>query len=138
MFYVPSFICGTLIGGSIAYVFLRKLASSGLLRKFQTMLAVRAYDDNSGVIGNAFAIAAFGVIVYLVISILTGIFNVSSTLWNVIALSSMGAFILAAIIYFAVRTLKNKSLQKQTEVSDQKDISGRSTLRETHKHNSKD
>lgn len=24
MFYVPSFICGTLIGGSIAYVFLRK------------------------------------------------------------------------------------------------------------------
>ena len=29
-FYVPSFICGTLIGGSIAFVFLKKLANTGL------------------------------------------------------------------------------------------------------------
>ena len=31
LFYVPSFICGTLIGGSIAYVFLRKFAANDLL-----------------------------------------------------------------------------------------------------------
>lgn len=38
LFYVPSFTCGTLIGGSIAFVFLGKLSKSGLLLKFQLML----------------------------------------------------------------------------------------------------
>ena len=31
LFYVPSFVCGTLIGGSIAFVFLRKLADNGMV-----------------------------------------------------------------------------------------------------------
>ncbi len=109
MFYVPSFICGTLIGGSIAYVFLKKLANTGLLRKFQIMLETRAYEDNTGVFGNAVAIAAFGVIVYLVISILTSIFGIGSTLWNIIALSSMGAFIVAGLIYYFVKTFRGRS-----------------------------
>ena len=109
MFYVPSFICGTLIGGSIAYVFLKKLAGAGLLKKFQNMLSTKAYDDNSGVLGSAAAIAAFGVIVYLVISILTSIFNVGSTLWTVIAFSSMGAFILAGVVYYVVKTIHGRS-----------------------------
>ena len=39
LFYVPSFIGGTLIGGSIAYVFLKKLAQTGMLVKLQNMLA---------------------------------------------------------------------------------------------------
>ncbi len=39
LFYVPSFVCGTLIGGAVAYVFLRHLAKSGMLAKFQTKLA---------------------------------------------------------------------------------------------------
>lgn len=38
LFYVPSFICGTLIGGSIAYVFLKKLSNAGVLAKFQNKL----------------------------------------------------------------------------------------------------
>ena len=109
VFYVPSFICGTLIGGSIAYVFLKKLAGAGLLKKFQNMLSTKAYDDNSGVLGSAAAIAAFGVIVYLVISILTSIFNVGSTLWTVIAFSSMGAFILAGVVYYVVKTIHGRS-----------------------------
>ena len=37
LFYVPSFICGTLIGGSIAYVFLRKIASNGMLARLQIL-----------------------------------------------------------------------------------------------------
>ncbi len=40
LFYVPSFTCGTLIGGSIAYVFLKKLAKNGILLKFQAILGV--------------------------------------------------------------------------------------------------
>jgi len=34
-FYVPSFICGTLIGGSIAAVLLYRLQHTGMLRKMQ-------------------------------------------------------------------------------------------------------
>ena len=108
VFYVPSFICGTLIGGSIAFVFLKKLAGAGLLKKFQTMLVSKAYEDNSGVISNAVSIAAFGVICYLVISILTSIFNISSPVWTYVAFSSMGAFIVAGLVYFIVKTVKKK------------------------------
>ena len=111
LFYVPSFICGTLIGGSIAFVFLGKLANAGLLKKFQNMLHSKAYDDNTGILGNALSIAALGVIVYLVISILTGIFNIGSALWTIIAFSSMGAFILAGLIYYIVKTLQNKTVK---------------------------
>ena len=37
-FYVPSFIMGTLIGGSIAYLLLKRLAVTGMLRKIQDSL----------------------------------------------------------------------------------------------------
>lgn len=35
LFYVPSFIGGTLIGGSIAYIFLRKLLKTNILKYFR-------------------------------------------------------------------------------------------------------
>jgi len=38
LFYVPSFICGTLIGGAVAYIFLKKLSSSGMLDKMKERL----------------------------------------------------------------------------------------------------
>ncbi len=37
-FYVPSFICGTLIGGSIAFVLLKRLEATGALKKMQDSL----------------------------------------------------------------------------------------------------
>ena len=37
-FYVPSFICGTLIGGSIAFVLLKRLEVTGALSKMQNGL----------------------------------------------------------------------------------------------------
>ena len=37
-FYVPSFICGTLIGGSIAFVLLNRLEAVGALSKIQNSL----------------------------------------------------------------------------------------------------
>ncbi|MCR5778286.1 MAG: energy coupling factor transporter S component ThiW [Lachnospiraceae bacterium] len=43
-FYVPSFICGTLIGGSIAYLVLKRMASTGVLAKIQSSLR----NDNEG------------------------------------------------------------------------------------------
>ncbi|MBQ7953765.1 MAG: energy coupling factor transporter S component ThiW [Clostridia bacterium] len=41
LFYVPSFIGGTLIGGTIAYLLLKKLASSGMLKRFQEKLGTK-------------------------------------------------------------------------------------------------
>lgn len=43
LFYVPSFICGTLIGGSIAYVFLKRLSVAGVLADFQEKLGTKGY-----------------------------------------------------------------------------------------------
>ena len=37
-FYVPSFICGTLIGGSIAYILLKQLSAMGFLAKIRSAL----------------------------------------------------------------------------------------------------
>lgn len=99
LFYVPSFICGTLIGGSIAFVFLKKLSNNGVLADFQNRLTSRSYTDNSGYVSNGVSIAAFGVICYLVIEILTGIFKLNSPVWSYISYSLLGIFIVAAIVY---------------------------------------
>ncbi len=40
LFYIPTFVGGTLIGGGIAYIFLKKLASTGMLFRIQEKLAV--------------------------------------------------------------------------------------------------
>lgn len=47
LFYVPSFICGTLIGGSIAYILLKKLANTGTLHKMQKSLGAKSYGDKT-------------------------------------------------------------------------------------------
>ncbi|MBE6782504.1 MAG: energy coupling factor transporter S component ThiW [Ruminococcaceae bacterium] len=47
LFYVPSFIGGTLIGGSIAFVLLISMNKSNLLSKFQKMLGVKSYESKS-------------------------------------------------------------------------------------------
>ncbi|SEI53189.1 energy coupling factor transporter S component ThiW [Lachnospiraceae bacterium A10] len=38
LFYIPSFICGTLIGGSIAFIFLYQLQRTGVLSDIQRRL----------------------------------------------------------------------------------------------------
>lgn len=43
MYYVPSFLCGTLIGGSIAFVLLTVLSRNGTLREFQSKLGAPVY-----------------------------------------------------------------------------------------------
>ena len=44
LFYVPLFICGTLIGGTIAYFFLTSLRKTGMLANFQKRLGAEIYD----------------------------------------------------------------------------------------------
>lgn len=106
LFYVPSFICGTLIGGSIAYLLLRKLSNAGLLSRFQQKLGSSVYNDVSGVFGNAAAIAALGAVLWLVTEILTGIFEMTSPVWSYISYSLLSLFLLAAIFYYIIRKKK--------------------------------
>ena len=103
LFYVPSFICGTLIGGSIAYVFLRKFAANGLLAKIQTMLASKSYQDKSSVMSNALTIAALGAILFVVIEIISDMFTLTNPVWGILPYVSLAVCAAAAAIYYIVK-----------------------------------
>lgn len=110
LFYVPTFICGTLIGGSIAFVFLRKLSNTGLLSKFQQTLNSQSYDDKSGVLGNAVTIGTLGVIAFIVIKVLTGFFELTDAVWNYLSFGIVGAFIVAGVVYYFAQKLKSRRI----------------------------
>ncbi|MBP3379620.1 MAG: energy coupling factor transporter S component ThiW [Ruminococcus sp.] len=102
-FYVPSFIAGTLIGGSIAFAFLRKIAQNGQLERFQSQLGSEVYAGKSTLIGNGIAIASVGVIGYVVINIVCGMFRLESVIITYISRGILLAFILIALIYVGVK-----------------------------------
>lgn len=106
LFYVPSFICGTLIGGSIAYVFLRKFAGNGMLAKIQALLGSRSYTDHTSLISNTLTIVALGGILFVVIELATGIFHLTAPLWDRLSYISLGACGGAAILYYIVKKVK--------------------------------
>lgn len=108
MFYVPSFICGTLIGGSIAYVFLRKIASNGMLTKLQLKLNSTSYTDKSTVLSDSLTIAAFGAILFVVIKIASNIFKLTGSIWNILAYAAPGVCVAASIIYYVIKKVKTK------------------------------
>jgi len=82
IFYIPSFVCGTLIGGSIAYVFLRKLSDNGVLFQIQNMLISRSYQDKSTLFSNNATIAAFGAVMFLIFDGTYDISNLSLLLFD--------------------------------------------------------
>lgn len=106
LFYIPSFVCGTLIGGSVAFVFLKKLSASGMLTTLQSTLNSRAYSDKSSVISNGITIASLGMICFILIRVLTDIFKVSSAVWDYISWGLLGGFILAAAAYIIINKVK--------------------------------
>lgn len=106
LFYVPSFICGTLIGGSIAYVFLRKFAANGMLAKIQTMLGSKGYTDQSTLLSNTLTIAALGGILFVVFELATGIFNLTASIWDKMSYLSLVVCGGAAVIYYITKKVK--------------------------------
>ncbi len=108
LFYVPSFICGTLIGGSIALVFLKKMVANGMLKKIQANISDRIYEDKTSLISNTSSIAAIGVVLYVVIEIPTGIFNFSSPVWHIVSKGCILTFVVIAIIYFMINKAKKE------------------------------
>lgn len=108
LFYVPSFICGTLIGGSIAYVFLRKFAANGMLAKIQTTLGSQGYTDHTTLFSNTLTIAALGGILFVVFELAVGIFNLTGAIWNKMSYISLFACGGAAVIYYITKKVKRK------------------------------
>lgn len=106
LFYVPSFICGTLIGGSIAYVFLRKFAANGMLARIQTMLGSESYLDQTSILSNTMTIAAFGAILFVVIEIGADVFRLTGALWDKLSYISLAVCAAAAILYFITKKVK--------------------------------
>ncbi len=106
IFYIPSFVCGTLIGGSIAYVFLRKLADNGMLSQMQNMLASRSYQDKSTLLSNTATIAAFGAILFVIIEVTSDMFKLTPPVFDVLSIASLVACAVIAVIYYIWGRLK--------------------------------
>lgn len=108
LFYVPSFICGTLIGGSIAYVFLRKLIANGALGRIQNALGSPCYQDRATILSDTLTIAGMGAILFVVAGLVPTIFNFSAPIWKTLPYILLGACVAAAVVYYIVKTVIKK------------------------------
>lgn len=99
LFYVPSFLCATLIGGNIAYVFLQKLANNGMLTRIQSMLGGYSYTNQQSVLSNAITIAASGAVFFVMFEILITIVPIKAVVWSYLPYISLGICLGAAILY---------------------------------------
>ena len=70
VYYVPSFIAGTLIGGSVAFLLLKKLAKNGMLLKMQQELGAKVFARPVTVAGDSMGIVFLGIIAYLAVLVL--------------------------------------------------------------------
>lgn len=91
MFYVPSFICGTLIGGSVAFIFLKYLNKAKMLVKMQQMLGSQVQEKPSDLRMDAAGIGFLGIIVYL------AVFVVAKNIFKLTGVMAK-AFTIAALI----------------------------------------
>ncbi len=103
-FYVPSFIAGTLIGGSIAFIFLKQLSNAKLLSKFQTALGSNIYETTDKVMNDALGIAFCGFIGYLLVVVIVNNFvQTPSPFVNSIKYIVFIVFIVIALVYWCIK-----------------------------------
>lgn len=101
LYYVPSFLCGTFIGGSIAFLLLKKLARSGVLAQLQGKLGARVFDTPVSVAGEALAIAAVGMIAWLAVKVaVNSFFHLSGPVAEVLPWGVLCLFLAGSIVYF--------------------------------------
>lgn len=100
LFYIPSFLCGTLIGGSIAYVFLRKLTSNGMLAKIQKSLGSPCYADKATTLSDALSLAGLGAILFVCLELIRTLFQLSGTLWQLLPRAALGGCVVAAVVFY--------------------------------------
>lgn len=101
MFYVPGFICATLIGGSIAFLFLRYLQKAKLLVKFQESLGSKVVEQRENPAAESLGIAAIGIMVCLMVYVLLrNFFHVEGALSIGIPAAAFLFVEAMAILYF--------------------------------------
>jgi len=94
-FYVPSFVLGTLIGGTIAYGFLKKLSKSGILQSIQKRLSSHVYKDSESVLENSLMIASVGMFIYVAVEAINTYMKPG---WIYLSYLSKGAIVLFLIV----------------------------------------
>lgn len=110
LFYVPSFISGTLIGGSIAFIFLKQLIKNNLLVKYQRALGSTVFDTKENIYNDALGIVFMGIIAYLAVLVaVKNLLKVTEgfllyTPWVVLIL-----FVIGALVYLLVNQKKLKA-----------------------------
>lgn len=109
LFYVPSFTAGTLIGGSLAFIFLKQLQKTKLLAKFQGTLGSDIYAGADMVANDALSIAFMGFIFYLVTVVLVKNFSADPE-GPIMQLKYvvLAAFLAAGAVYWFVKKPKKQ------------------------------
>ena len=102
LFYIPSFTCGTLIGGAIAFLFLKKLTANGMLTKLQRSLGTKAYNEQHSAVSNALAVAALGGVSFVVCSILSDLLLPEAPFWPFLIYGTPVIAVVLALIYYIV------------------------------------
>ena len=111
-FYVPSFVAGTLIGGSIAFILLKQLNKIGQLNKIQKLLGSKVYESANDVAKDALAIAFVAPIAYLVILVIeNNLITSDASFIPYIKIIAVISILILALIYFIVKSVKNKSAE---------------------------
>ena len=109
MFYVPSFICGTLIGGSVAFIFLKYLNKAKMLTKMQQMLGSPVLEKPSNLLMDTAGIGFLGIIVYLaVLVVMKNIFNQAGVMVKILPAAALILVEVIAIVYFITQRSKEQ------------------------------
>ncbi len=100
MFYVPSFICGTLIGGSLAFILLKRLAKMGILVDMQRKLGAKVYDQPINKYAEACGILAVGAFAWLAVKVIVNtVLKISSGFPVYLPWLALGLFVVGAGVY---------------------------------------
>lgn len=103
LFYVPSFVMGTLIGGSIAFIFLKQIVKNGLLSKIQANLGCKIITTQITKTDDAIGIGFIGVITYIAsLALIKSLLKLQG-FWLYIPYILLIFFILMAIIYLFIK-----------------------------------
>ena len=103
LFYVPSFICGTLIGGSVAFLFLKYLNQAKLLAKLQASLGAPVTEQPENSAADSIGIAVLGILIFLAVYVVMNNFlHMTGELTIGIPAAAFLLVELVAAVYFHV------------------------------------
>lgn len=109
LFYVPSFICATLIGGSVAFIFLKYLNKGKMLVKMQQMLGSAVQEKPSNLRMDAAGIGFLGIIVCLAVFVVAkNVFHLTGPMAKVFPATALVLIEAVAIVYYVTQSKKEQ------------------------------